>query len=126
MLPFASAALDTENNLDIAIGAHYLKGMKNIDEKRTILYKSSPVLPISEKFSAARDVSLVYGDPIEMQGRTIIPIAKVKYSGGAGSGFSFEREDKDPESPGYEELEGGHSEKGLVVRSRSNLSASMM
>jgi uncharacterized spore protein YtfJ len=84
--------------------------MKNMEEKRVTPSKSSPLLPIFEKFSKVRDVSLVYGDPIEMQGRTIIPVAKVKYSVGAGSGFAFEREDKDPSSPGYEELEVGRGE----------------
>lgn len=51
--------------------------------------KTSPLLPIFEKFSTARDVSLVYGDPIEMQGRTIVPVAKVKYSVGAGGGSGY-------------------------------------
>ncbi|WP_422123295.1 GerW family sporulation protein [Planococcus sp. X10-3] len=81
-----------------------------MDEKDFTPYQSSPVLPIFEKFSKARDVSLVYGDPIEMQGRTIIPVAKVKYSVGAGSGGGYELEDEDSESPGYEEVEGGHGE----------------
>lgn len=73
-------------------------------------FKTTPLLPIFEKFSAARDVSLVYGDPIEMQGRTIIPVAKISYSVGAGAGSGYEREDKDPESPGFEEVEGGFGE----------------
>ncbi|WP_185959517.1 spore germination protein GerW family protein [Planococcus salinarum] len=87
-----------------------LKGVKNTDEKEVTPLKSSPVLPIFEKFSKARDVSLIYGDPVEMHGRTIIPVAKVKYSVGAGSGSGFEHEDKDPASPGYEEVEGGQGE----------------
>ncbi|MGO1057715.1 spore germination protein GerW family protein [Planococcus sp. FY231025] len=80
-----------------------------MDEKVFTPFKSSPLLPIFEKFSKVRDVSLVYGDPIEMQGRTIIPVAKVKYSVGAGAGFGFEREG-DEGSPGSEELEGGQGE----------------
>src|SRR5690606_10305694 len=54
--------------------------------------------------------SLVYGDAIEMHGRTIIPVAKVKYSVGGGSGGGYELEDKDSESPGFEEVEGGYGE----------------
>lgn len=88
----------------------YSGGVKNMDENKITPHKSSPVLPIFEKFSKARDVSLVYGDPVEMHGRTIITVAKVKYSVGAGSGAGFEREDKDTESPGFEEVEGGHGE----------------
>ena len=38
-----------------------------MDEKVFTPFKSSPLLPIFEKFSKVRDVSLVYGDPIEMQ-----------------------------------------------------------
>ncbi|MEZ0481217.1 GerW family sporulation protein [Planococcus sp. SSTMD024] len=81
-----------------------------MDEKEVIPFQSSPVRPIFEKFSTARDVSLVYGDPIEMQGRTIIPVARIRYSVGAGAGGGYEREDKDAESPGFEEFEGGHGE----------------
>ena len=81
-----------------------------MEGKDFIPFKSSPVLPIFEKFSTVRDVSLVYGDPIEMHGRTIIPVAKIKYSVGAGAGGGYEREDKDPESSGFEEVEGGHGE----------------
>ncbi|HSP21840.1 MAG TPA: spore germination protein GerW family protein [Planococcus sp. (in: firmicutes)] len=81
-----------------------------MDEKDFTPFKSSPLLPIFEKFATARDVSLVYGDPIEMHGRTIIPVAKVKYSVGAGAGGGYEHEDKDPDSSGFEEVEGGHGE----------------
>lgn len=81
-----------------------------MDEKDFTPFKSSPLLPIFEKFSSARDVSLVYGDPIEMQGRTIIPVAKVKYSVGAGAGAGYEREGPDPDSSAGGEVEGGHGE----------------
>lgn len=81
-----------------------------MDEKDFTPFKSSPVLPIFEKFSTARDVSLVYGDPIEMQGRTIIPVAKVKYSVGAGAGSGYEREGADPNSSDFGEVEGGQGE----------------
>lgn len=81
-----------------------------MDEKEFTPFKSSPVLPIFEKFSTSRDVSLIYGDPIEMHGRTIITVAKVNYSVGAGAGSGYEHEDKDPESPGSEEVEGGQGE----------------
>lgn len=66
----------------------YLKGSKNMDKKGFKPYKPSPVRPIFEKFSTDRDVSLVYGEPIEMHGRTIIPVPKVKYSIGGGPGHS--------------------------------------
>ncbi|MGM0898071.1 MAG: hypothetical protein ACQEV0_09230 [Bacillota bacterium] len=81
-----------------------------MDEENFTPFKSSPVLPVFEKFSKVRDVSLVYGDPIEMQGRTIVPVAKIKYSVGAGAGGGYGNGAKDPESPGAEESGGGHGE----------------
>ncbi|WP_052131648.1 spore germination protein GerW family protein [Planococcus sp. CAU13] len=81
-----------------------------MDTKSFKLPKTSAVHSIFEKFSAVRDVELVYGNPIEMHGRTIIPVAKVKYSVGGGSGGGYELEDEDPESPGFEEVEGGYGE----------------
>lgn len=81
-----------------------------MDEKEFKPFQSTPVLPIFEKFSTARDVSLVYGDPMEMHGRTIIPVAKVSYRVGAGAGVGYEREDKDTSTPGFEEVEGGRGE----------------
>lgn len=81
-----------------------------MDEKDFTPFKSSPLLPIFEKFSKVRDVSLVYGDPIEMQGRTIIPVAKVKYSVGAGAGGGYGSEHKDAASPGSEQVGGGQGE----------------
>ena len=81
-----------------------------MDEKEVIPFKTSPVLPIFEKFSKARDVSLVYGDAIEVHGRTIIPVAKVEYSVGAGAGSGYARDDKDPASSHSEEVGGGRGE----------------
>lgn len=71
-----------------------------MDEKDFTPFKSSPVVPIFEKFSKARDVSLVYGDPIVMQGRAIVTVAKVKYSVGAGAGGGYASEGEDSTSPG--------------------------
>ncbi len=78
-----------------------------MEEKEFTPFKSSPLLPLFEKFSKVRDVSLVYGDPIEMHGRTIIPVAQVKYSVGAGAGGGYE---KDPQSDNPSGMEGGHGE----------------
>lgn len=81
-----------------------------MDKKSFKLPATSPVRPVFEKFAKVRDVELVYGNPIEMQGRTIIPVAKVKYSVGGGSGGGYELEDENPDSPGFEEVEGGYGE----------------
>ncbi|WP_218197347.1 hypothetical protein, partial [Pseudomonas sp. 2995-1] len=34
-----------------------------------------------KKFSKERDVSLVYGDAIEVEGKKVVPVAKVTYMG---------------------------------------------
>lgn len=70
----------------------------------------SPVRSIFDKFSKVRDVSLVFGDPIDMGGTVILPVAKVKYHVGAGAGTGYELKDTDDENPGLEEAEGGSGE----------------
>ena len=41
---------------------------------------------ISDKLKAGASINNVYGKPIEVAGKTIIPIAKVSYGFGAGAG----------------------------------------
>ena len=41
---------------------------------------------ISENLSASADVTKVYGDPKVVEGKTIIPVAKVSYGFGGGFG----------------------------------------
>jgi uncharacterized spore protein YtfJ len=47
---------------------------------------------LSERIHAGASVKAVYGDPIEAQGKTIIPVAKVMY--GFGGGFGDTGKDK--------------------------------
>ncbi|MFC7063057.1 hypothetical protein [Halobacillus seohaensis] len=46
----------------------------------------SPVRSIFEKFSNATDVSLIYGDPIEVGSKKVLPVAEAKYHVGGGGG----------------------------------------
>lgn len=41
---------------------------------------------LSERFATTGKVQSVFGDPIEAHGKTIIPVASVKYGLGAGGG----------------------------------------
>lgn len=41
---------------------------------------------ISERLQSAATVKTVYGDPITAEGKTIIPVARVRYGFGGGSG----------------------------------------
>lgn len=81
-----------------------------MEKKEMFPFQSSPVRPIFDKFSTARDVSLVYGDPIEMQGKTIIPVAKIRYSVGAGSGGGYGPVSGEEGQERQEEAAGGHGE----------------
>ncbi|SDO17486.1 GerW family sporulation protein [Alkalicoccus daliensis] len=71
---------------------YYTRGVINMSEEK--LPKSFPLKSIFDKFAEKRDVTLVYGDPIKLEHRTILPVAKVKYSVGAGSGYEDGDENK--------------------------------
>jgi uncharacterized spore protein YtfJ len=45
---------------------------------------------ISERLQNSASVEAVYGDPVTAEGKTIIPVAKIRYGfgGGGGSGES--------------------------------------
>ncbi|WP_144510750.1 spore germination protein GerW family protein [Bacillus sp. FJAT-22090] len=75
---------------------------KQISE--TEIYRS-PIRSIFEKFSRTKDASLVYGDPIELVGKQVLPVAKVNYYVGGGGGFA---ETSETESASQGEGGGGH------------------
>ena len=58
----------------------------NVSEKHTIYH--SPIRSIFDKFSRAKDASLVYGEPIELENKRVLPVAKVNYYVGGGGGYS--------------------------------------
>lgn len=67
-------------------------------------YKS-PIKVIFEKFSRHKDVSLVYGEPIDLANKRVLPVAKVSYIVGGGGGYSGESETS---TVGQGEGGGGH------------------
>ena len=52
----------------------------------------SPAGVIFDKFAKYKDVSLVYGEPIELENKKVLPVAKVDYYVGGGGGYSGESE----------------------------------
>ncbi|HTS76694.1 MAG TPA: spore germination protein GerW family protein [Bryobacteraceae bacterium] len=46
---------------------------------------------ISETLGSTANVKSVFGDPIESQGKTVVPVAKVAYGFGGGSGTGHGR-----------------------------------
>lgn len=73
-------------------------------ETNQVEYKS-PIRVIFEKFSIQKDVSLVYGEPIKLDNKRVLPVAKVSYAVGGGGGYSGESENS---SAGQGEGGGGH------------------
>jgi uncharacterized spore protein YtfJ len=55
----------------------------------TPVYRS-PIGVIFDKFAKYKDVSLVYGEPIELENKKVLPVAKVDYFVGGGGGYSGE------------------------------------
>ncbi|WP_318614444.1 spore germination protein GerW family protein [Sporosarcina sp. YIM B06819] len=66
---------------------------------------TSPIKVIFEKFSSHKDVSLVYGEPIDLDDKRVLPVAKVSYAVGGGGGYSGESEGS---AVGQGEGGGGH------------------
>ncbi|MEK3935445.1 hypothetical protein MKY41_08985 [Sporosarcina sp. FSL W7-1349] len=51
----------------------------------------TPVKTIFKKFADQKDVSLVYGEPVELGLKKVVPVAKVRYAvGGGGDGSGGE------------------------------------
>jgi len=57
------------------------------------------VKPLFDKFSQSRDVSLVFGEPVDVENKKVIPVAKVNYFFGGGGGTS-DGTDKTPAAEG--------------------------
>lgn len=53
----------------------------------------SPVRSIFEKFSREKDVSLIYGEPIVLENKRVLPVAKVNYFVGGGGGGAISDEE---------------------------------
>lgn len=59
----------------------------------------SPIGTIFDKFAGQKEVSLVYGEPIELENKRVLPVAKLSYYVGGGGGYSGES-DTSPVSQG--------------------------
>ena len=70
--------------------------LENVDQQ--FIY-NSPIRLIFDKFSRQKDVTLVYGDPIELENKQVLPVARARYSVGGGGGYSGES-DKSAASQG--------------------------
>ncbi len=65
--------------------------------------------PLLEILHASADIKTIYGEPIQVEGKTIIPVAKVMYGlgGGFGKAKSRDKEGWTEEKPAGESGGGG-------------------
>lgn len=66
---------------------------------------------LADRFGGVANASAVFGDPVERNGVTIIPVAKVRWGAGAGAGRGGEVVDGKPEGG-----EGGGGGGGVSVK----------
>lgn len=63
---------------------------------------------MAQRFQATASVATVYGEPMEAEGKTLIPVARVSYGFGAGIGRGRGEEgDEDEEGPSGSGAGGG-------------------
>lgn len=60
----------------------------------------SPVKPMFDKFSKQKDVTFIYGEPIEFKNQCIVPVAKANYSFGGGGGSGASKRDGEGQGEG--------------------------
>ncbi|MEK4520408.1 spore germination protein GerW family protein [Psychrobacillus sp. FSL W7-1457] len=75
----------------------------------------TPVRAIFEKFSREKDVSLIYGEPIVLDNKKVLPVAKVNYFVGGGGGGGTEITDEQNSSGQGEGAGGAFSVKPIGV-----------
>jgi len=67
---------------------------------------------LAERLGSHANVKAVYGDPIVLEGKTVIPVAKIAYGFGGGSGRGKRAEGT--EQPNWGEGQGGGG--GVVAK----------
>ncbi len=86
------------------------------DEARESIEKDDFVSALAERLGAAARVNAVFGEPVERDGVTVIPVARVSWGfGGGGGGGEGEDEGHGggggatASAQGFIEIEGGHA-----------------
>ena len=68
---------------------------------------------IIDRLKTTANVKTIFGEPVEVKGKTIIPVAKIAYGFGAGSGSTNKGETEEPE--------GGGGGGGIMVKPKGVL-----
>ena len=71
---------------------------------------------ISEKIHTTATVKVFYGDPVSVEGKTIIPVAKVRYGFGGGGGWGTLPDKSEEDSDSEQSGAGGGGGGGMEVR----------
>lgn len=71
---------------------------------------------VSERIQNTATVKTVYGDPVTAEGKTIIPVAKVRYGFGGGGGWGSEGSANNGDGDKGGEGSGGGGGGGVEVR----------
>lgn len=87
-------------------GMKIMSHLENEQEKKTD--NRSPIKTIFDKFANNKDVTLIYGEPITYEKQCIVPVAKMNYSFGAGSGGETNIEEDGDKTEDQGEGGGGH------------------
>ena len=62
---------------------------------------------VTERIQSAATVKTVYGEPVYAEGKTIIPVARVRYAFGAGGASDGDEANPDENETPQEEIAGG-------------------
>ena len=76
------------------------RGSEKIMNESNKSHYTSPVKPMFDKFSKQKDVTFIYGEPIEFKNQCIVPVAKANYSFGGGGGSGASKEDGEGQGEG--------------------------
>jgi hypothetical protein len=85
------------------------------DEARQSIEDGDFISGLAERLGSAARVDAVFGDPVERDGVTVIPVAKVSWGFGGGEGGEGEQEGHGggggamAGAQGFIEIEGGHA-----------------
>ena len=85
------------------------------EEAQEDIEKRDFVSGLGERLGAAARVNAVFGEPVERDGVTVIPVAKVSWGFGGGGGGEGEQEGHGggggarANAQGFIEIEGGHA-----------------
>jgi uncharacterized spore protein YtfJ len=83
-------------------------------ERRAAMLVQRLLQAVAERLQSSASIHTVYGDPIEAQGKTLIPVAKVSYGFGGGAAGT-NRLDAADTQPSGNTVEGGGGGGGVRV-----------